>query len=74
MIEIEQIRNNSCEKLLSVFFDSKLIFQSHIDIICKKASQKLNSISRITPYMNFNKERLAINAFFMGQFNYCPLV
>ena len=74
MIENKQIRNSSCEKLLGVFFDSKLTFQSHIDNICKKASQKLNAISRITPYMDFNKKRLAVNAFLMTQFNYCPLI
>ena len=56
IIESKQIRNSSCEKLLGVFFDSKLTFQSHIDNICKKASQKLNAISRITPYMDFNKK------------------
>ena len=39
MIENKQIRNSSCEKLLGVFFDSKLTFKSHIDKICKKASQ-----------------------------------
>ena len=74
MIENKQIRNSSCEKLLGVFFDSKLIFQSHRDNICKKVSQKLNAISRITPSMDFNKKRLAVNAFFMAQFNYCPLI
>ena len=50
MIENEEIRNSSCEKPLGVFFDSKLTFQSHIDNSCKKSSQKLNAISRITPY------------------------
>ena len=74
MIENKQIRNSSCEKLLGLFFDSKLTFQSHVDNICKKASQKLNAISRITPYMDLNKERLAVNAFFIAQFNYCPLI
>ena len=56
MIENKQIRNSSCEKLLGVFFDSKSTFQSHIDNICKKASQNLSAISRITPYMDFNKK------------------
>ena len=74
MIENKQIRNSSCENLLDVFFDSKLTFKSHIDNICKKASTKLNAISRITPYMDFNKKRLAVNAFLMAQFNYCPLI
>ena len=48
MTENEQISNISCEKVLGVSFDSKLTFQAHIDNICKKASQKLNVISRIT--------------------------
>ena len=75
MIEKKQIRNSSCEKLLGVYFDSKVTFQSHIDNICKKASQKLNAISRITPYTDFNKKkRLTVNAFFVAQFNYCPLI
>ena len=57
MIENKQIRNSSCEKLLGVFFNSKLTFQSYLDNIYKKASQKLNAISRITPYMNYNKKK-----------------
>ena len=65
MIENEK-KNNSCEKLLGVFFANKLTFQSHIDNICKKASQKYNAISRIKPYMDFNKKRLPVNAFFMA--------
>ena len=51
--ENEQISNSYCEKLLGVFFDSKLTFQSHIDSSCKKASQNLNVISRIK--MNSNE-------------------
>ena len=38
MIENGQIHNSIGEKLLGVFFDSKLTFQSHIDNICKKSS------------------------------------
>ena len=74
MLESKQISNCSCEKRSRVFFDSKLTFQSHIDKICKKASYKLNTISRITPYMDFNKKRFAVNAFFMAHFNYCQLI
>ena len=59
---------------MGAFFDSKLISQSHIDNICKKASQKLNAISRITLHVGFNKKRLAVNAFFIAQFNYYPLI
>ena len=64
MIENRQIHNSTCEKLLGVFFDSKLTFQSHMDNICKKATHKSNAISRITLYMDFNKRKLVVNAFF----------
>ena len=70
MIERVQISNSSCEKLLCVFFDSKLIFQSHIDNICKKASQKLNTISRIAPHMEFNKK---ISCLFHGSVQLLPI-
>ena len=49
-------------------------FNSHIHYICQKAGEKLNAISRITPYMDFAKRRLLVNAFFYSQFNYCQLV
>ena len=64
MIENRPIHNSTCEKLLCISFGSKLTFQSHIDNVCKKAAHKLNAISRITPYMDFNKRKLVVNAFF----------
>ena len=64
MIENEEIRKSSCEKNLGVFFNSKLTFQSHIDNICQKASQKLNAISRITPTLILIKKVLTLNEFY----------
>ena len=64
MIENQKIHNSACEKLLGVFFNSKLTFQSHIDNICKKAAHKLNAISRIALYMDFNKRKLVVKAVF----------
>ena len=73
-VENQIIDNGKCEKLLGVKFDYKLTFNAHVDVICKKAEIKLNALSRIAPYMDFNKKRLLVNAFFMSQFNYCPLI
>ena len=50
--------------MLGEFFNSKLTFQSHIDNSIKKGAYKLNAISRITPFMDFNKRKLFVNAFF----------
>ena len=65
MIENRHIHNSICKKLLGVFFDSKLTFQSHVDNICKKAAHKSNAISRITPYMDFNKKISCKSIFFI---------
>ena len=72
--ETQKIKNSKFEKLLGIKLDSKLNFNSYIHDICQKAGQKLNAISRITPYMDFAKRRLLVNAFFYSQFNYCQLV
>ena len=64
VIEDQTISNSNCEKLLVVLLDSKLTFKPHIDSICPIAGLKLNAISRITPYMDFRKRRLLVNAFF----------
>ena len=73
-IENQIIKNSKFNKLLAIKLDSKLNFNSHIHGICHKAGQKLNAISRITPYMDFEKRRLLVNAFFYSQFNYCHFI
>ena len=52
----------------------KLKFNKHIEDICQKASQKINALARLAPYMGTTKKRIIMNTFFKSQFNYCPLV
>ena len=66
------IANSKYEKLLGINFD--LNFDKHLSELCKKASRKMNALSRITPYMNVSKKRILMNAFFKSQFSYCPLI
>ena len=69
-----EIKNSECEKLLRVNFDNKLIFEKHINDICRKASRKIYALAIIIPYMDLSKRRMVMNAFFNSQFNYCPLI
>ena len=69
-----ELENISSEKLLGIIIDSKLNFKEQLEEIIKKASRKVNVLSRITPYMNLTKRKLTMNSFFTFQFNYCPLV
>ena len=68
------IKSSKCEELLGIKIGNKLNFNTHVDDICKKAGQKLNALSRVTPYVDLSKRRILLNAFFISQFSYCPLV
>ena len=43
-----EVSNSKCEKFLGIKIDSKLMFDSHVKSLCKKASQKLNFLKKIT--------------------------
>ena len=68
-IETQIIKNSKFEKLLGIKLDSKLNFNSHIHDIYQNTEQKLNAISRTTPYTDFAKRHLLVHTFFYSQFN-----
>ena len=45
---------------LGITIDSKLSFEEHVNNICKKASQKLNALARISSYMDIQKQRASM--------------
>ena len=73
-IDDELIKSSTCEKLLGIKVDYKLTFSEHLNGILKKASCKINALSRIVNYMSIPKRRILMNSFFISQFSYCPLV
>ena len=68
------IGKSACEKLAGVNVGYKLKFNEHLDSISKKPGWKVNALSTIFPYMNFEKRYILINSLVESQFNYCPLV
>ena len=68
------IVNSSEEKLLGVQIGSRLSFNNHVCKLCQKASNELNALARISPYMNQSKLRVLMRAFITSQFRYCPLI
>ena len=50
-----KIRNTNCEKLLEIKVDSRFNFNERLDHIIKKASRRINALSRITLFMNIRK-------------------
>ena len=68
------IKSSNSEKLLGITIDSDFTFEEHINTLCRKASQKLHALSRISQYLSEHKKRILFKTFIMSQFNYCPLV
>ena len=73
-IDNHTIISENKNELLGIILDSKLSFEDHINNLCKKASQKLNVLARIAPYMCLEKRKTVMKAYIASQFGYCPLV
>ena len=73
-IGTEDILNSTNEKILGVCFDNKLNFNIHLKKLCKKASQKLHALARISNLMSIRQRKIIMNAFIQSQFSYCPLI
>ena len=41
------ISSSKCEKILGIKIDNSLNFKEHIESLCKKASPKINALSRL---------------------------
>ena len=70
----EIISNSLNQKLLGIRFNSNFRFDDHVASFCKKASQKLNALTRVAQYMNLAQRRSIMKAFICSQFGYCPLL
>ena len=48
--------------------DTKLKFEEHVETLCKKDSEKINALARISSYMIFRQRKLVVS-----HFPYCPI-
>ena len=51
------VGNVTEEKILGIVIDNKLNFKSHLKSICKKANQKLCTLSRISKLLTLNQRK-----------------
>ena len=65
-----QKRVNGCKTII----DSNLSLNDHVKKICKKVSQKLCPISRMTDIISTEKRTTLLSVFFNSQFSHCPLI
>ena len=69
-----KIESSLEQKLFGVIVHDQLTFKSHICNMLKKASEKVNALTRIASYMDQKKRRIIMNAYTNSQFGYCLLV
>ena len=62
------------EKFLGIKIDNKLTFEEHVEVLCKKASQKVSAVARISSLMRFEQRKHIVNLFITSHFSYCRLV
>ena len=68
------VKESKEEKLLGIMFDQTLSFKQHVKTLCKKASQKLHALARISCYMDTEKLKQVMQAFVLSHFRHCLLV
>ena len=73
-IESAKIEAKNTVKLLGIIRDNKLNFEEHVSALCKKASMRLNAMSRLQRFKGKEQKETLINSCISSSFNYCPLV
>ena len=68
------VENSSFEKLLGVIIDWKLNFNQDVTNLCNKASKKIQALARNFRETSVAQGKILMNAYFLSQFEYCPLV
>ena len=59
------MKNSKEQTILEVTIDDKLTFKSDIKNSCKKASQKICALSRLSNHVNDSQKRLVLNSVFL---------
>ena len=68
------IKSSEEVEILGVKIDNNLNFNNHINLISRKAGQKLSALLRISSNLNMKQKKLLYKSIIKSQFNYCPLV
>ena len=68
------MENSKEQKIVGVINDNKLHFKRHTSQLCKRASQKVAALYRLSNYLHNSEKKLIFNSIIKSQFSYCPLV
>ena len=69
-----QIFYREQERFLSIKIDNRLHFDTHMSDWCRKASQNLHQLARVSLYINNENWHIIMQAFINMEFGYCQLI
>ena len=70
----EKLSSTCSEKFFGIKIDNKLTLEEHVEGLCKKASQKVSAVARISSLMRFEQRKRIVNLFITSHFSHYPLV
>lgn len=65
------IENVIVQKILGVFIDNTLSWQTHIDFVCRRVNTKITLLKRIIYYIDEDTKKLFYNIYILPIFDYC---
>ena len=69
------MRNSKEQTMLGVIiYIINCLLKVTLRILCKKASQKISALSRLSSYLNDSQKRLVLNSIVKSQFSCCTIV
>ena len=70
----EKFSSTCSKRFLGIKINNKLTFEEHVEGLCKKTSQKVSAVARISSLMRFEQRKCIVNFFITSHFSHCPLV
>ena len=65
MIDNHKLTNCETDHMIGITIGDGLKFNEHVSKLCRKASQKLHSLSRLSDFMSTKKRRVAMRVFIL---------
>ena len=70
----EKLSSTCSETIFGIKIDNKLTLDEHVEGLCKKTSQKISAVARISSLMRFEQRNSIVNLFITSHFSHYPLV
>ena len=66
----EKLSSTCSEKFFGIKIDNKLTLEEYVEGLCKKASQKVSAVARISSLMRFEQRKRIVNLFITSHFSH----